>query len=171
VWSNVLFQFAAIALVAHVLLDLGYRTRQPVSALVGIYCAQFVLMGLALWIARVRHPEPVLAEEHRLWLHGIAYLMACALVRFVNSFQASNSEAFYSTAEYAHFAILAAFLFFLMGGSYWGGSYVIGAGFILVALLASIWQSTAVLAFGIAWSVSLCALAVHVRQLGREAGT
>jgi hypothetical protein len=169
-WSHLLFQFAVIAFVAHLLLHFAYVARQPIAILVGIHCAMFVLMGVALWAARSRRSLPVGPEEHRLWLQAIGYLMACAIVRFISNAQAADENAVYAMADFPYFSVLAALLFFLMGGTYWGRCYLFSAAFLAVSMLTVFWPTSAVLAFGTAWSVALLSLGLHLRQLDKSVG-
>ena len=55
-----------------------------------------------------------------------------------------------------------------MGSAYWGGCYLIGLGFCVVAVLMPLQMDWAPLAFAISWSVTLCVLGLRLRSLGRR---
>ena len=63
---------------------------------------------------------------------------------------------------------IGALFYELMGSSYWGYCYGIGAGFLLLALILPIVPSLAPLLFGLGWGASLIALARHLGKLSEE---
>jgi hypothetical protein len=56
----------------------------------------------------------------------------------------------------------------MMGGSYWGYCYLMGAAFLVLALLMPLNLTLAPLMFGITWAISLAAWGVHLRKLAEE---
>ena len=70
--------------------------------------------------------------------------------------------------EFAHQrGVLGSLGFVMMGSSYWGYCYVIGACFLALAMLMPLNPPLAPLAFGLAWGASLLALARHLGKLAR----
>jgi hypothetical protein len=61
-------------------------------------------------------------------------------------------------------AVLASMAFIVLGSSYWGYCYVIGAAFLAIALSMPAWLTGAPLAYGLAWAASLTTLAVRLRR-------
>jgi hypothetical protein len=167
-WGNLLIAFGAIVCAFHVVLDQLYRSRQPLGWIVAIDCGQMLLLGLALWLTRIRRPLPVQPEEHRLWLEVIAFLMACALVRFIVARQAGGVDALYEMREYPLFAVLSGLVLFIMGSAHWGRCYLFALLFAVAALLLPYYPAAGVLTFGALWTVSLCSLGLHLRRLSPE---
>ena len=80
--------------------------------------------------------------------------------------QPTNAE-FNDFLAYPPMAVLASLLFIMLGSSYWGYCYLIGAVFLTLAILMTFWLPAAPLVFGAAWAASLSILSIH---LGRLAG-
>ena len=86
----------------------------------------------------------------------IAYLLTPAGARF-NDFLA-----------YPPTAVLASLLFMMLGSSYWGYCYLVGAVFLGLAILMTFWLSAAPVLFGTVWAASLSIFSMRLGRLGRE---
>jgi hypothetical protein len=64
-------------------------------------------------------------------------------------------------------AVLASLAFMMLGASYWGYCYVIGAVFLVLAVAMAAWPPTAPLLFGMCWAGSLALLATHLGRLAK----
>jgi hypothetical protein len=62
-------------------------------------------------------------------------------------------------------AVLASLLFMMLGSSYWGYCYLIGAVFLALAILMTFWLPAAPLVFGTAWAASLSILSFRLGRL------
>ena len=81
---------------------------------------------------------------------------------------ASMAQPFQEWMLYPRLAVLASLGFIMMGSSYWGYCYLIGVGFIVLAL-GMVWSPAAApLVFGLAWAASLTALSRHLGKLAHE---
>jgi hypothetical protein len=69
---------------------------------------------------------------------------------------------------YPQMAVLGGIGFIMMGGSYWGYCYLMGAAFLTTALLMPLNLILAPLIFGVVWGACLAAWGVHLRKLARE---
>ncbi len=58
--------------------------------------------------------------------------------------------------------------FFVLGSSYWGWLYALGAAFFALALVMVADLRWAVLEFGGMWTVALCLVGLRPRRLGQE---
>lgn len=169
VWGNLLLLFAVIIVVGHSLLHYCYLTRQHILFIIGIDCVQFALMALIFWVVSRKREAPIITEEHKLWLLGIGYIMACALARLIVNYQTPDSQMNYEMREYPFWFVLAALLFFMMGGAYWGRCYLFSAVFAVSSVLVPVFFSSAgPLLFGILWGLFLWSFGIHLRRLGRQ---
>ena len=69
---------------------------------------------------------------------------------------------------YPFWAVLSGLAFFVMGSNYWGWCYAIGVGFFGLAILMPLNLSWASLEFGVAWTVTLTVIGLHMRRMGRQ---
>jgi hypothetical protein len=167
VWGNLLLWFSAVIFAGHLVLDYLYRTHRPLHWIAATDCAWFTSMGVALAWVRARRQAPMSAEEHRLCLWTIGYMMACALVRMVNQ-QSLGPEALYAGLDYPYWSVLAALWLFLVGGVYWGRLYVFSVAFAILAAVIPRFPPVAVVGFGTLWAVCLGSLGWHLRRIERE---
>jgi hypothetical protein len=61
--------------------------------------------------------------------------------------------------------VLSGLAFFVMGSTYWGGCYVIGLAFFILAALMPLNMNLAPLEFALFWSVTLSLVGVRLRRL------
>jgi serine/threonine-protein kinase len=116
---------------------------------------------------------PTNAIERLLWAVWIGYLLAFGSLFWVMHVLSHNHLQVYGVA-----AAAAGLAWFAMGGSVWGGCYLIGASFLLLApalaWMARDAQSPGALwspfAFGVLWSAALVTLGQRYRRLGKEPG-
>jgi len=83
--------------------------------------------------------------------------------RFVQ-FRADAAER---TLDVVNNGLLGSLAFMTFGSSYWGFCYLIGAVFLALAVMMTLWLGVAPLMFGVAWAASLTVLSL---RLGRLAG-
>jgi hypothetical protein len=169
-WSRMLFHFAWIILIAHGLIfTLAQLPLQNAMIWLGmIRFAEFAAMGSVLWACRRDWYPPCGKPSRQLWALWLGYLagsLALAVIEFASS---TSTRPFQEWMLYPRLAVLASLGFIMMGSSYWGYCYVIGAGFIILAL-AMVWSPAAApIVFGLAWAASLIALSRHLGKLARE---
>ena len=162
-WQRILRHFAWIVLLAHTLLfflELQWW-RIPWQAFAAIRATEYVAMSAVLWCFRSTWYPPRGSAARQLLALWLAYITGSAVLHMIHPFEGSTL--------YPQYAVLASLGFIMMGSSYWGYCYMIGGGFLLLALIMSATPVVAPLAFGAAWSISLLALARHLRQLSLHA--
>jgi hypothetical protein len=71
-------------------------------------------------------------------------------------------------ALYPRWAILTGLTFFVMGGTFWGGCYLLGLSFFAVALLMPFAPAGSPVGLGALLGVALAVVGVRLRRLGRE---
>jgi len=161
-WRHILRHFAWIVLLAHTLLFLLELQwwRIPWQAFAAVRVAEYVAMGMVFWFFRNTWYPPRGSAARQLLALWLAYITGSAVLHLIHPFEGS--------ALYPQYAVLASLGFIMMGSSYWGYCYVIGGAFLLLAIIMAYIPLFAPLAFGAAWSVSLLALASHLRRLSRQ---
>jgi hypothetical protein len=175
-WGNMLYWFAAIFAVEHVVMYLLMQVSDPDGTLpvvrqyafLLVRVIQFGLMGLIFWRNRSRRLLPTSTAERQLWSIWIGYLIGCAAV-VVARRQLIPPDDVFKTHLYVLWSLLAGLSFFVMGGSYWGHCYTIGMVFFAVSVLIPLKWDWAPLAFGGTWAVALVAMGRHLRRVAAEA--
>jgi serine/threonine protein kinase len=174
-WSTMLLVIAAIVFVEHIVVYAFTVTGQPDWFNLAARVAQFAAIGLVFWNNRGRQLLPTSAAERELWSIWIGYLLAyvMALLSFRMLLAEGAIEngpgaptSWREVIMYPFTAVLSGMAFFIMGSNYWGRCYAIGAVFFMVAAAMPLDLSLAPLEFGIAWSVALTLLGLHLRKLG-----
>jgi hypothetical protein len=166
-WGNMLLIFAAIVFVTHVILFAMIQTEVPLPWHWFMRTAQFAVIGAIFWRFRRRNLLPTNVAERQLWSIWLGYVSAFAVTVVVNAQLIGRQDP--GRNELRHYcfsAILTGLAFFVMGSSYWGRCYAIGVGFFTLAVLMTLHLSWAPLEFGLAWSLTLMAIGLHVRRLG-----
>jgi hypothetical protein len=169
-WSRMLIQFAWIALATHLLVYLNRTIDWPyqLGGLITIRLVELIGLGAVLWHLRRQWYPPRGAPARQLWSLGLGYMAGSLVLLIVTYLLAPADVAFNDSRVYPPMAVLTGLLFIMLGSSYWGYCYVIGAAFLTLAILSTFFLGFAPLLFGIAWAASLTSLAIRLRRLGGE---
>jgi eukaryotic-like serine/threonine-protein kinase len=167
-WSSMLMHFAWIVLAGNCLIFLvGVLPLSPPLVWLAVFrIAEFVGMGLVLWLYRADWYPPQGKQARQLWSLWLAYVAGSLALIVVEYTMAGRS--FDYLMLYPRLAILSSPGFLMIGSSYWGYCYGIGAGFLLLALILPLSLTFAPVLFGLAWAASLLALAHHLGKLADE---
>jgi eukaryotic-like serine/threonine-protein kinase len=165
-WARMLFHFAWIVPTANLLAFLLLRAGpDSVTALVVLRFAEFVAMGWVFWRYWKDWFPPQGKPARQLWALWLGYVTGSIVLLLVEHLL---HDPLPQESLYPKLAILGSLGFIMMGSSYWGYCYVIGAGFLLLALLMPLNLAWAPLMFGLGWGASLLALARHLGKLASE---
>ncbi|MGO9108445.1 MAG: serine/threonine-protein kinase [Thermoguttaceae bacterium] len=170
-WANMLFHFAWIVFAANFLsfLVVGkLDVSRPLMWLAIFRAVEFVGMALVFWLYRADWYPPQGKPARQLWALWLGYVAGSLTLFLVDHGMAPPDRAFEYWMEYPRLAILSSLGFIMMGSSYWGYCYGIGAGFLLLALILPLDPSLAPLLFGFGWGASLIALARHLGKLSEQ---
>ena len=168
-WSRMLFHFAWIVPAANVVaFILSQAHSASVAAFTGLRVAEFSAMGLIFWCYRKDWFPPQGKPARQLWALWLGYVAGSLVLLLVEHSLGSPGIPFQQESLYPKFAILGSLGFIMMGSTYWGYCYVIGACFLVLALLMPLNLASAPLVFGLGWGASLLALAHHLGRLARE---
>jgi serine/threonine-protein kinase len=177
-WSTMLLIFAAVVFVEHLIVFFLARTGQPRWTVMAAKVGQFVVIGLVFWRNRGTRLLPTSGPERELWTIWIGYLAAYIVNLFVSRLFSwrelieqgpAGPHRWDDLLMYPYSALLSGLAFFVMGSNYWGRCYAIGIAFWVMALLMPLHLQWAPLEFGLLWSLTLTALGLHLRRLGRKA--
>ena len=126
----------------------------------------FVLFGVWLWNYSFGNGFfPTNAVERQLWAVWLGYLLA-----FVSVFWVMRAHGGGHLDVYGAAMALSGLAWFAMGGSIWGGCYLIGLLYMLAAPLMAVFLDKspwAPAAFGLSWAVTLLVVGGRYRRLGR----
>jgi serine/threonine protein kinase len=166
-YASLLYWFAAIVLVMHVIRHVQIATYQPVWAVAASQMVQFALMGLAFWRYRRHGLLPTNTAERQMWSVWVGYITTCFLIAFA-CWKMFTEAQIYAGVEYPLFAITAGMAFFVLGSSYWGRCYAIALAFFVLSGVMLLRLEWATLEFGGLWAVVLVVIGRHLSRLGRE---
>ena len=166
-YATLLYWFAAIVFVMHVIKHVQIVHGQPLWAVAGTQVAQFGLMGVVFWRYRKHGVLPTNTAERQMWSVWLGYLICCFLIAFAA--RAMFSEArLYDGVLYPFFSITAGMAFFVLGSSYWGRCYAFGVAFFALSGVMLLRLEWATLEYGVLWALVLLAIGRRLSTLGRE---
>jgi serine/threonine-protein kinase len=126
-----------------------------------------VLFGVWLWKFRYGASFlPTNAIERLLWAVWMGYLFAFASIFWVTRSQGHGHLEMYGAGM-----ALSGLAWFAMGGSIWGGCYIIGLLYMIAAPFMTLLDgsSWAPAVFGLAWGITLLIVGLRYRRLGARA--
>jgi serine/threonine protein kinase len=179
-WGSMLLLFGVIVAACHFLTFLLIEMGQSKWMISASRVSQLVLMLAVFGHYRRRRLLPTSPAERQLWTIWIGYLVACLFSIVTHRFLIGHGVFAPGPAGPSHWdelslyptqTILSGLGFFVMGSSYWGRCYAVGMAFFALAFLMVLDLNWAPIEFGLAWGVTLVTLGLHLRRLGREAGT
>jgi serine/threonine protein kinase len=164
-WSRILICIAGIALVTHlvVFVNHSFDLPYPLTTQVAARVFEVLAMIAVFWALRRDWYPPRGAPARQLWAVWLGYMVGSQALLAVTWLLAPYGQ-FNELAVYPPMAVLASMAFIVLGSSYWGYCYVIGAAFLAIALSMPAWLTGAPLAYGLAWAASLTTLAVRLRR-------
>ena len=163
-WSTVLWQIGLIVFVAHGLIWWFARNDDPVW---WGYWVPRVLMLTAIaariGLARDGSFWPRAAAERPVWSIWLGYITSLGCINLFALAGAIDAALLLPIA-----AVLSSFGFIAMAGTVWGGSGLIGLGFLVVAGMTLWSPSSAPLWLGGGWLAALLVLSSHYRRVARD---
>jgi serine/threonine protein kinase len=159
-WGRALVRIGVIIFVAHLLIfGLVYAAIPGGLAYWGVRAVMLTAIFAEIYRAREGSLLPRTVAERPVWSIWLGYLASLAVMNGVLLISGNDHMSLFPIA-----AALSAFGFIAMGGHVWGGSALFGLGFLVVAILATVFPSVSPLIFGTMWLVSLIGLGNHYRS-------
>jgi serine/threonine protein kinase len=168
-YASLLYWFAAIVLVMHVIKHVQIVLGQPIWAVAASQIAQFGLMGVVFWRYRKQGVLPTNTAERQMWSVWVGYLICCFLIALACRVMFGGARL-YEGVLYPFYAITAGMAFFVLGSSYWGRCYAVGVAFFALSGVMLLRLEWATLEFGVMWTLVLVAIGRRLSRLGREHG-
>ncbi len=169
-WGRMLLWFAAIVGVGQ-LGSAALIWSRPANLewwLSVVHVLKFGLMALIFWRVRSHGVMPTTTAERQMWSLWAGFFAACFLTRQVGRMLASPDHPYEPLNNYPYFAILSALAFVVLGSSYWGGCYLIGAAFFGLAALMPYHLAWSPVTFGVMWAAALVITGQRLRRLSRD---
>jgi serine/threonine-protein kinase len=167
-YGNMLFGFAAIALLTELAVTWIVRTRQPAPLLPLAQWTRVLLFALVFWRCRPTELLPTNAAGRIMWSLWIGYLSS-GFVLGVSYRLVVGMAVELEVNLYPGFAALTGMAFFVLGSSYWGWCYAFGLAFYALAFLMTLNLNWAPIEFGILWAVVFTTIGLRLRLLGGKA--
>ncbi len=166
-WSRMIMHLAWISLGTHVLVYLNHALDlpHPLGWLAAIRGLEVAGMGVVLWGLRREWFPPKGVSIRQLLSLWLGYVVGSLTLILVAYLLTPTSSSFNDFLAYPPTAVLASLLFMMLGSSYWGYCYLIGAVFLGLAILMTFWLSAAPLLFGAVWAASLSILSLRLGRL------
>jgi eukaryotic-like serine/threonine-protein kinase len=161
--GSALLYLALLVFLSHLATSVMLVSGIPESLCFWIPRFGFIL-GLAAWIYRLpgnaRSLWPTNSIERLIWAVWGGYLIASVFILWVQVLQGHGHLDIYGIG-----AVLSGFGWFVMGGTVWGGCYLIGLIQMAVAPLLALMEGSkwSPLAFGCLWGVTLSFLGLRYR--------
>jgi hypothetical protein len=168
-YGALLYWFAGIVFVMHVVKQVLISVRGPAVLVGGCQFLQLALMAVVFWRSRKQGVLPTTAAERQLWSVWIGYLIASVLVAFLGLYL-FGLDKLYESVDYPFFAVVAGLAFFSLGSSYWGHCYAFGLAFFALAGLMLLSMPWATIEFGLLWTAVLLLIGRRLRKLAKERG-
>jgi hypothetical protein len=165
-YSTVLYWFAGIVAVLHVVKHFLVVSHQPTPAVLLAQFVQFGSMVFVLWLYRPKGLLPTTTAERQLWSVWVGYVLTCSLVSAVSVGLFGLPRA-YDGILYPYYALVTGLAFFVLGSSYWGRCYVFALAFWALALLMLLDMRWVMLEFGGLWTLTLFVLGRRLRRLAK----
>ena len=159
-WGGTLYALGGIVFGAHVVIYVCSLLEY--AELITYWLPRFAMLALIVGLiyrSRGGSFMPRTVAERPVYSIWIGYLASLAIVRFVLNICEIETDVLFPIA-----AALSGFGFIAMGGHVWGGSAVLGLGFLAVAILSAFFLKISPLLFGTMWLLSLLALGRHYRS-------
>jgi hypothetical protein len=164
-WGLALVAFGLVILLSHVAIYFFVGVWQ--NAWLAYFLPRSLMFAaLLVMIGRFRQYAllPKNAAERLVWVVWIGYVLALGASN-VTRYALGHDQR----ESYSSFAVLAGFGFLVMGGSAWGGGYIVGLVFLVSAPLLAVYRDTAPLLSGLLWAGALLTFGIHYYRLGRAA--
>lgn len=159
-WSRALYTVSAVVLVFHVILQfvpLSATQRTLINA--GKYA---LLLGV-IWRARQGILTPQNPVERTIWSLWIGYILA-----YVTAVAIARVDNQPETTLYVTMSLVSSVILLVLGGHLWGGCYLIGGLFAILALMMTAFPDYSFILFGGLWSMAFFLLGRRYQKQSRS---
>lgn len=159
-WSRALYMVSAVVLIFHLILQfVPLSTTQRTLINAGKYA---LLLGV-IWRARHGILTPRNPVERTIWSLWIGYILA--YVTAVVTARVNNQP---EMTLYVTMSLVSSVILLVLGGHLWGGCYLIGGFFAIVALMITAFPDYSFILFGGLWSMAFFLLGRRYQRQSRS---
>jgi serine/threonine-protein kinase len=126
------------------------------------------MLFLLYWRGRPRRHLTTGSVERQFWSVWVADVSAITLVAVVSYLMSSPERPWDAVSVFPFWSLVTGATFFGMGGSIWGGCYLVGLSFFALALIMPLNPELSPVAFGLLCSVTSGCLSYRLFRLSRE---
>ncbi len=160
-WSTMLLLFALTILLGYSMIQwhiLHQRFRWSLAT----YYAMYATLAVLFWRTRRGNILPNNSIERQLWTVWIGYFLVGG-VTYIIGFSLYSRDWSLSQHVYPFHAAIGGMTWFYLGHGFWGGFYLIGLIYMMVAALMVLWITWGALTFGVLWAVTLTFIGLRLR--------
>ena len=159
-WSRALYMVSAVVLIFHLILQFA-----PLSATQRtlINAGKYTLLLGVIWRARHGILTPQNPVERTIWSLWIGYILAYATAVAAARFDNQTEKTLYVTMS-----IVSSVILLVLGGHLWGGCYLIGGLFAILALMITALPDYSFILFGGLWSMAFFLLGRRYQKQSRS---
>ena len=159
-WSRALYAVSAVVLVFHVVLQFVPLT--PTQATL-INAGKYSLLLGVIWRARDGILTPQNPVERTIWSLWIGYILTYVAAEIMVRIDSDPNVNLYGIMS-----LVSSVILLVLGGHLWGGCYLIGGLFAIMALMITAIPDYSVILFGGCWSMVFFLLARRYQRLSRS---
>jgi tRNA A-37 threonylcarbamoyl transferase component Bud32 len=167
-FSNMLFAFAIVVLLAEAAVTFAIVTNQPIWLVPIAQFGRLGLLGLLLWYFRPTGLMPQSPAERLMWAIWIGYA-TCNQAIAISYRMRIGWETANEGELYPLFAAVTGGTFIVLGSSYWGGCYLLALLFFAGSFLMNVDLRCAPMEFGGLWAIALVVIGLRLRRMSTDA--
>ena len=150
-WSRALYAVSTVVLVVHVVLQFAPLTTTQATWL---NAGKHTLLLGVIWRARDGILTPQNPVERTIWSLWIGYILSYVTAEIMVRIDRGQTMSLYATMS-----LVSSVILLVLGGHLWGGCYLIGGLFTLLALMITVLPDYNIILFGGLWSLVFFLLA------------
>lgn len=165
-WSNLLLLCSPLPFLSNlvvfilILEESEYVPASIAAMLIASPASAAIIFLKTRWYAIA----PMNPLERQFWSIWFAVPASLTILFFVYHKPATPEEPLADLAIFPAIAVVHGFAFWVMGSTFWGGTYIAGIAFFLIALVMPLHLPWAPLEFGLLMSATIAAIARHTRR-------
>jgi len=159
-WGRALYMVSAVVLIFHLILQfvpLSATQRTLINA------GKFAVLFGVLWRARHGILTPQNPVERTIWNLWIGYILT-----YVTAVVIARVDSQLDMTLYATMSLVSSVILLVLGGHLWGGCYLIGGFFAILAVMITAFPDYSVILFGGLWSMVFFLLGRRYQKQSRS---
>lgn len=158
-WSRALYMVSAVVLIFHLILQFVPLTSSQATL---INAGKFALLYGVLWRARHGILTPQNPVERTIWNLWIGYILTYVTAVVIARIDSQLD------VNLATMSLVSSVILLVLGGHLWGGCYLIGGFFAILAVMITAFPDYSVILFGGLWSMVFFLLGRRYQKQSRS---